>query len=159
MLLWISIPDLYFIHRRHRPNFHVFKFHVLRVNDAHEIQFCSTTFFQIFFFQDRDQDQDFTLKINNKSYALCFKDTHHIWCRSANFFSKSKSCSRSGSGCYFRFQYQTYISYIEDTDQILFGSANSFENYCVHSESPRTYVQQDNQTDRWKFFLFARFVF
>ena len=30
--------------------------------------------FKKFFFQD--QDQDFTIKINNKSYALCSKDTH-----------------------------------------------------------------------------------
>ena len=107
------------------------------------------------FFQD--QGQDFTIKINNKSYGFCFKDTHQIWCHSAKFFFKSKSCSRSGSGSgswfYFGFQYQTYISYIEDTHQILFGSANSFESYCVHSESPRTYVQLDRQTDRRKFFL------
>ena len=43
------------------------------------------------------------------------------------------------------FQYQTYISYIEDIHQILFGSANSFESYCVHSKSPRTYRQMDRQ--------------
>ena len=35
-------------------------------------------------------------------------------------------------------QDQTYISYIEDTHQILFGSASSFESYCVHMKSPRT---------------------
>ena len=62
----------------------------------------------------------------------------------------------------FGFQYQTYISYIEDTHQILFGSANSFKSYCVHIKSPRTYVppniQTDSQTDRRKFFL-ACFVF
>ena len=47
----------------------------------------------------------------------------------------------------------TYISYIEDTHQILFGSANFFESYCVHSQNPRTYSQTTRQTDRRKFFL------
>ena len=37
---------------------------------------------------------------------------------------------------------------MEDTHQILFGSANSFKSYCVHMKSPRTYVQPDRQTDR-----------
>ena len=41
-----------------------------------------------------------------------------------------------------------YISYIEDTHQILFGSANSFKSYCVHMKSPRTYVHPDIQTNR-----------
>ena len=41
----------------------------------------------------------------------------------------------------------TYISYINDTHQILFGSANSVESYCVHVKSPRTYVQPDRQPD------------
>ena len=49
---------------------------------------------------------------------------------------------------HFEFQYQTYISDIEDTHQILLGSANSFESYCVHMKSPRTYVRTDRQTDR-----------
>ena len=116
-----------------------------------KFSFVPQHFFR-FFFQDQDQDQDSTSKIDNKSYALCFKDTHQIWCHSAKFLSKSKSCSRWGSGSgswfYFELQYQIYISYIEDTHQILFGSANSFESYCVHSKSPRTYVQPDIQTDR-----------
>ena len=34
--------------------------------------------FSDFFFQYQVQDQNFTIKINNKSYALCFKDTHQI---------------------------------------------------------------------------------
>ena len=46
---------------------------------------------------------------------------------------------------------------MEDTHQILFGSANSFKRYCVHMKSPRTYVhpdrQTDRRTDRRKFFL------
>ena len=42
---------------------------------------------------------------------------------------------------------QTYISYMEDTHQILFGSANSFKSYCVHMKSPRTYVHPDRQTE------------
>ena len=75
------------------------------------------------------------------------------------FFSTSKSCSRWGSGSgswfYFGFQYQTYISYIEDTHQILFGSANSFESYRVHIKSLRTYVQTDRQTDGNFFCLFC----
>ena len=29
-----------------------------------------------FFFLDQDQDQNFTIKINKKSYALCYKDTN-----------------------------------------------------------------------------------
>ena len=82
---------------------------------------------------------------------MCFQDTHQIWGRSAKFFSKSKSCSRwgseSGSWFYFGFQYQTYISYIEDTHQILFGAANSFENYCVHMKSPRRDRQTARRTD------------
>ena len=49
------------------------------------------------------------------------------------------------------------ISYTGDTHQILFGSANSFESYCVHMKSPRTYVHPDiqtsSQTDRRKFCL------
>ena len=64
------------------------------------------------------------------------------------FLWKSKFCSGSGSWYYFGFQYQTYISYIEDPHQILFGSANSFESYCVHMKSPRTYSQTTRQTDR-----------
>ena len=56
--------------------------------------------------------------------------------------------SGSGSWYYFGFQYQTYISYIEDTHQILFGSANSFESECVHMKSPRTYVHPDRHPDR-----------
>ena len=92
------------------------------------------------------------MKFFSKSYSLYTKDTHHIWCRSAKFLWKSKFCSgsESGSGSWFYigFQYQTYISYIEDTHQILFGSAYSFESYCVHSKSPHT----TRQTDRRKFF-------
>ena len=33
---------------------------------------------------------------------------------------------------FFEFQYQNYILYIEDTRQILFGFANSFEGYCAY---------------------------
>ena len=87
-----------------------------------------------------------------KSYSLHTKDTHEIWCRSAKFLWKSIFCSgsgsRSGSWFYFGFQYQTYISYIGDTHQILFGSANSFESYCVHSKSLRTARNPERQTDR-----------
>ena len=59
------------------------------------------------------QDQDFTIKFNTKK--LCF-------------LSKSESRWRSGSEFYFDFQYLDYILYVEDTHQILFGSANSFES-------------------------------
>ena len=86
------------------------------------------------------------------SYSSYAKDIQEIWCRSAKFLWKSKFYSGSGSGSrswyYFGFQYQTYISYIEDTHQILFGSDNSFESYCVHMKSPRTYVHPDIQIDR-----------
>ena len=91
------------------------------------------------------------MKFIGESYSLYANDIHQIWCRSAKFLWKSKFCSGSGSGSvswyYFGFQYQTYISYIEDTHQILFGSANSCDSYCVHMKSPRTYSQTDRQTD------------
>ena len=93
------------------------------------------------------------MKFIGTSYSLCTKDIHQIWWRSAKFLWKSKFCSGSGLGSgswfYFGFQYQTYVWYIEDTHQILFGSANSFESYCVHMKSPRT----NRQTDRQKFFF------
>ena len=97
------------------------------------------------------------MKFIGESYSSYAKDIQKIWCRSAKFLWKSKFCSESGSGSgpwyYFGFQY-TYISYMEDTRQILFGSTNSFKSYCVHMKSPRTYVHPD----RRKFFL-ACFVF
>ena len=101
------------------------------------------------------------MKFIGKSYSLYTKDIHKVWCRCAKCLWKSKFCSRSGfesgSWFYFGFQYQTYISYIEDTHQILFGSANPFESYCVHVKSLRTYTQTSihpsRQTDRRKFFL------
>ena len=124
-----------------------------------KFSFVPQTFFRVFFQdqdQDHDQNQDFTMKFIKKSYASYTKDTHQIWCRAAKFLSKSKSCSGSGSWFYFGFQYPTYISYIEDTHQILFGSSDSFESYCVHRQDPRTYVQPDRQTnfqtDRRTFF-------
>ena len=91
------------------------------------------------------------MKFIRESYSLYAKDIHQIWCRSAKFLWKSKFCSESGSGSWycFGFQNQTYISYMEDTHQILFGSANTFKSYCVHVKSLRTYVQ----TDRRKFFF------
>ena len=97
------------------------------------------------------------MKFIGKSYSLYTKDIHNkVWCRSAKFLWKSKFCSRSGFGSgswfYFGFQYQTYISYTEDTHQILFRSANSFKSYCVHMKSPRTDVHPDRQTDRRTFF-------
>ena len=94
------------------------------------------------------------MKFIGESYSLHAKDIHQIWCRSAKFLWKSKFCPESGSGSgswyFFGFQYQTYISYIEDTHQILFGSAKS---YCVHTKSPRTYVHPDTQTDGNFFWL------
>ena len=104
--------------------------------------------------QDHEQDQDFTMKFIGKSYFLYATDIHQIWCRSAKFLWKSKFCSESGSWYYFGFQYQIllWISYVADTHQILFGSANSFESYCVHMKSTRTFVHPDIQTERRKFF-------
>ena len=93
------------------------------------------------------------MKFIGMSYSLYTKDIHQVWCRSAKFLWKSKFCSGSGSWFYFGFQYQTYISYIEDTHQISFGSANSFESYCVHMTSSHTYVQTDRKTDGIFFFL------
>ena len=96
------------------------------------------------------------MRFIENSYSLYTEDIHQIWCRSAKFLWKSKFYSESGSGSgswyYFGFQYETYISYIEDTHESLFGSANSFESYCIHMKSPRTYVHPDIQTDRRKFF-------
>ena len=107
------------------------------------------------------------MKFIGGSYSLYAKDIHQIWCRSGKFLWKSKFCSESGSGSgswyYFGFQYQTYISYIEDTHEILFGFANSFKSYCVHMKSPRTYVhldiQTDRQTDRQTEIFFGLFCF
>ena len=92
-----------------------------------------------------------------KNYYLYTKVTHQIWCRSAKFLWKSKFCLGSGSGSwlYFGLQYQTYISYIEHIHQILFGSANSLESYCVHSKSQRTARQIDRQTYGNFFCLFC----
>ena len=56
------------------------------------------------------------------------------------FFFSTGSGSWSGSWFYFGFQYQTYISYIEVTHQILFRKL-----LCPQPGS--TYVQPDNQTD------------
>ena len=102
------------------------------------------------------------MKFIGESYSSYAKDIHQIWCHFAKFLWKSKFCSGTGSGSgswyYLGFQYQTYISYIEDTHQILFGSANSFESYRVHMKSPRTYSQTTRQTDKRKF-LFACFAF
>ena len=98
------------------------------------------------------------MKFIGESYSLYAKDIHQIWCRSAKFLWKSKFCSELGSGSwyYFGFQYQTYISYIEDTHQILSKSANSFESYCVHMKSSRTSRQTDRQTDGRKFLLASK---
>ena len=85
-----------------------------------------------------------------KSCSLYTNDIHQIGCRSAKFLWKSKFSLGSGSWFSFGFHYQTYISYIDDTDRILFESANFFEIYCVHSKSRRTDRQTDRQTD---FFL------
>ena len=40
------------------------------------------------------------------------------------------------------------MSYIEDIHQILLGSTNCFESYCVHSQNPRTYSQTTRKTDK-----------
>ena len=113
-----------------------------------KFSFVSQHFFK-FFFRIRIR---FLISKSFEKVMLCVLiQTHQTWCRSAKFLSKSKSCSRSGSGSwswfYFGFQYQTYISYIKDTHQILFGSANSFESYCVHSKILRTHGQTDRRTD------------
>ena len=90
------------------------------------------------------------MKFIGGSYSLYAKDIQQTRCRSEKFSWKSKFCLGSGSGSgswyYFGFQYQTYISYIEDTHQMLFGSANSFESYCVHMKSPRKYSQTTRRT-------------
>ena len=118
-----------------------------------KFSFVPKNFFS-FFFRIRIR---ISISKSLKIYPLCSKDIHQMWCRSAKFLSKSKSCLRSGSGSgswfYFGFQCQTYIPYIEDTHQILFGSANSFESYCVHTKSSRTARQTGGRTDGRKFFL------
>ena len=99
------------------------------------------------------------MKFIYKSYSLYTKDTDQIWCRSAKFLWKSKFCSGSGSGSWFYcgFQYQTYISYIEDTHQISFGPANFFESYCIQSKSPRTARHPDRHPDRQTKIFFCLF--
>ena len=95
------------------------------------------------------------MKFIEESYSLYAKDTHQIWCRSAKFLWKSKFCSESGSASwyYLGFQYQIYISYIEDTHQIcldpLTPSKVIVSTWKVHV---RTYIQIDRQTDG-NFFL------
>ena len=103
--------------------------------------------FSDFFFQDQDQDhdqdQDFTMKFINTSYALYTKDTHQIWCRSVMFSWKSKFCSGwgwgSGSWFYFGFRYQSYISYIADsqTDRRNFFCLFSLLRRIKHEHSSK----------------------
>ena len=90
------------------------------------------------------------MKINNKSYALCTKDTHQISCRSSKFCENHNPVQDQDQDHDFTFTHRSmnYISYIKDTHQILFGSADSFESYCVHYQNPRTYSQTDRQIDR-----------
>ena len=113
-----------------------------------KFSFVPQSFYRIFFFRIRFRIR-ISLWNSLEGYSLYVKDIHQIRCRSAKFLWKLKFCSESGSGSgsrsgyYFGFQYQTYISYIEDTHQILLGSANSFKSYCVHMKSPRTYVHPD----------------
>ena len=103
------------------------------------------------------------MKFNGGSYSSNAKDIQKIWCRSTKLLWKSKFSSGSGSGSgswyYFGFQYQTYISCIEDTHQILLGSTNTFESYCVHMKSPRTYVHPDRQADRQTEIFFCTLSF
>ena len=93
------------------------------------------------------------LKLSCCSGVFCNiwqKYYENIWIAIKNwkYFWHVSAGSGSGSWYYFGFQYQSYISYIEDTHQILFGSSNSFKSYCVHMKSPRTYVHPDIQTNR-----------
>ena len=126
--------------------------------DIHQIWCRSTKFLSKWNFYSRPGSGSwFHFGFQYETYISCIEDTHQIWCRSAKFVWKSKFCSRSGSGSgswfYCGFQSQTYISYIEDTHQILFRSANSFESYCVHMKSSRTYAQTNRRTDRRNCFL------
>ena len=97
------------------------------------------------------------MKFIGGSYSLYAKDIHQIWCRSAKFLWTSKFYSESGSGWgswyYFGFQYQTIISYIEDTHQILFASANSFKSYCVHMRSPLRHTNHEHLSKGENFFF------
>ena len=152
-VLWFSQISIRIRIRISYGNWFLYSY-VLCVNDTHEIKFCSANFFQNFFLGSGSGS-------GSSGYSLYTKDIHHIWCHSAKFLWKSNFCSGSGFGSgswfYFGFKYQTYISYIEDTHQILFGSANSFESYCVHMKSPRTYVQPDIQTDSQTEIFFCLF--
>ena len=86
------------------------------------------------------------MKFIGKSYSLHTKDIHEIWCRFAKFLWKSKFCLGSGSGLwfYFGFQYQTYISYIEDTHRICLYRLTPSK--VIVSTSKR-HVRTDRQTD------------
>ena len=139
-------------------NFCIIMFYMLMI--LMNFSFVPQTFFRIFFLGSGSGSwpgSGFHYAIHwKKLFFIYYRYPPNLVSLAIWFLWKSKFCSgsRSGSGLwfYFGFQYQTYISYIEDTHQILFGSANSFES-CVHIKSPRTYRQTE-----WKFF-FACFVF
>ena len=85
--------------------------------------------------------EDFNIKINNNSYFVFQRYLRNpVLFRKVFIKFNTRSASGSGSWFYFGFQYQTYISYIEDTHQISFRKL-----LCLQPGS--TYVQPDNQTD------------
>ena len=128
----------------------------MRSNIYNNIYKCDTIFVLLIPDRTREKDKEsrialhtrnaaISTKLGEKIYFVRFLTIWHCW---------------SGSWFYFGFQYQPYISYIVDTRQILFGSANSFESYCVHSQNSRTYSQTTRQIDRQtRGIFFACFVF
>ena len=117
-----------------------------------KFSFVPQTFFRIFFFRMKIR---IMTRIRISLWNSLEQVIHYILKTSIKFGVAPQSfCENQNSvqsWFFFGFQYQSYISYIEDTHQNLFRSANSFQNYCVHMKSPLTY----RQTDILKFFLLS----
>ena len=112
-----------------------------------KFSFVPQTFIRIFFFRIRislwnslEEVIHYMLKISTK-----FGVAPQSFCENQN--SVQNQDQDQDHGFHFGFQYQTYISFIKDTHQILCRSSESFESYCVHMQSLRTYVHPDIQTD------------
>ena len=90
------------------------------------------------------------MKFIGKRYSLYTKDFHKIPCRSAKFLWKSKFCLGSGSGSgwwfYLRFQYQTYIPYIEKTPIKFCLDPLTPSKVIVYTS--KVHVRADRRTDR-----------
>ena len=135
-------------------------FHMLMM--LMKFSFVPQHFFRFFFFMIRIRTK-MSLSKSIKKVMLCvLKIPLKFSVIPQSFFQNQNPFQDQDHDFTSDFNTRPTISYIEETHQILCGSANSFESYCVHMKRPRAYVQPDiqptRQTDRRKFF-FARFVF